>query len=432
MTSRSTYPIVQLLEQRSKFFCPAKWTELYLYLNHGNSNSCHHPIPHRIPVELLDNPGVLHNTPHKLKMQQLMVDGHRPQECHMCWHIEDLDPDVLSDRIHKSEKWKEDISTLNVDPNHIPKLIEVIFDNTCNLRCSYCDSGSSSVWATEVTRNPIILKTDYRKLYYKLSLTKEIESDKYFDAWMRWWPEIKNKVEVLKISGGEPLLSKKGWQFIDYLDCAPQLNFCINSNLSCDSALIEKLFSKADQFKSITIGASIDAIDSVAEYTRQGLDYNKFINNVELWCEKSPDNCFIYLQNTVNIFGIWGVTDMFDLSIRLRKKYPGKVNNFYSVIVRFPELQSISLLPDDVRAKLVKKIQGWLELNGSDLTNIEKPQVERIISYLNSIPEPLHNLPKKHLEQDLKKFITWYDKSSKIKFEDVYPKEFTDWIYQIQ
>lgn len=132
------------LDKRSKFFCPAKWTELYLYLNHGNTNSCHHPIPHRIPKELLDDPYVLHNTPFKLQQQQLMVNGQRPEECHMCWHIEDADPNVVSDRFVKSVMWQDQIETLTVDKHSIPNLIEVVFDNLCNLTCSYCDSGQSS------------------------------------------------------------------------------------------------------------------------------------------------------------------------------------------------------------------------------------------------------------------------------------------------
>ena len=89
MIKRKDHPTYKLLQERSDFFCTAKWNELFLYLNHGLCNSCHHPIPHEIPKELLGDPNVLHNTPHKLAQQQLMIDGKRPKECHMCWHIED-------------------------------------------------------------------------------------------------------------------------------------------------------------------------------------------------------------------------------------------------------------------------------------------------------------------------------------------------------
>jgi sulfatase maturation enzyme AslB (radical SAM superfamily) len=420
------HPIYQILEQRGKFFCPAKWTELFLYLNHGNSNSCHHPIPHKIPKELLSNPSVLHNTPHKLKMQQLMLDGHRPDECHNCWHIEDLGPTTISDRIHKSEFWADEITKLEVDSEYIPKFIEVVFDNTCNLMCSYCDSGSSTMWDSKIKSEKLILRTDYRKLYYRPAITEE--TNEYFNAWMRWWPNIKDKVEYLKFSGGEPLISKNCQHFLDTLTNTPQLRLAANTNLSYNKLVLEKLAAKSANFKSITISASIDAIGDIAEYSRQGLNYQVFLDNLHNWCTETPSNCIINIQSTTNIFNIWGVTDVFDLSIQLRKQYPTKVTDIYNTIVRFPEYQSISVLPNFLKQLLASKISHWLDSNEGHLSAKEKNYIEKIIVYLNSEPEQLHALPLKNLRLDLKRFIEYYDKTATKKFKDIYPIEFVNWI----
>jgi organic radical activating enzyme len=430
MNKRSDYPVYQLLEKRGNFFCPAKWTELYLYLNHGNSNSCHHPLPHKIPREMLSNPSVLHNTPHKLAQQSLMITDQRPEECHMCWHVEDLGETAISDRIHKSIIWSNDINALTVDPNHTPKLIEVVFDNICNLMCSYCDSGQSSTWANKITNNPMFFKTDYRKLYYKQSIDPAVDNTVYFDAWMRWWPDIKDKVEYLKLSGGEPLLSKNCWQFLEALTYTPQLSLAINSNLSYNSSILAKFCDKVKNFKLVIVSASIDATGDIAEYSRQGLDYSNFIKNIDYWCTSTPEHCTINLQSTVNIFNIWGITDMFDLSIKLKQQYPNKVNDFYSTIVRFPEFQTISILPDNLKHDLANNIQVWLDHNTEKLSEIENNYVRKIILYLNSTPELLRNLPKKNLISDLIKFIDYYDKSSKKKFKEVYPSEFVEWVNQ--
>mgnify|MGYP003678129579 CR=1 FL=1 len=106
---RSENKTYQKLKEKSEFFCTAKWNELYLYLNHGLTNSCHHPIPQEIP-----------------------------KECHMCWHIEDSDPNAISDRLIKSSEDMDDIEILSPDVSHKPKFVEVVFDNVCNLSCSYC------------------------------------------------------------------------------------------------------------------------------------------------------------------------------------------------------------------------------------------------------------------------------------------------------
>lgn len=427
MTNRSEYPIYKILEQRSEFFCPAKWTELYLYLNHGNSNSCHHPIPHKIPAELLSsNPEVLHNTPHKLKMQQLMIDGHRPTECHMCWHIEDLGPAAISDRIHKSQLWEDEIATLTVDPTYIPKFIEVVFDNTCNLMCSYCDSGQSSTWENKIKSVKLFLKTDYRKLYYRPGI--ETINDEYFNAWMQWWPTIKDQVTYLKLSGGEPLLSKNCWQFLDGLTNSPQLTLAVNSNLSFNELVIDRLLKKANKFKLVTISASIDAVTNIAEYARQGLNFELFLNNIKYWCVNGSDNCTITLQSTTNVFNIWGLTDFFDLSIDLRKQFPSKVLGSYNTLVRFPEYQSISILPDELKQELVIKINKWLDINKNDLFASEIDYIEKIVVYLSNDPEPMHNISLRDLRLDLIKFIAYYDETAIKKFKDVYPKEFVSWI----
>jgi organic radical activating enzyme len=431
MTDRKDYTIHKILETKSEFFCPAKWTELYLYLNHGNSNSCHHPIPHEIPKELLDDPAVLHNTPHKLKMQQLMLDGHRPDECHMCWHIEDADSAAISDRILKSQKWQQHIQDLTIDPHYVPSLIEVVFDNYCNLTCSYCDSGQSSSWATKIHSEPLLLETDQRQLYSKIHIAPGTTKSEYLDAWLRWWPTIQDQVEIIRVSGGEPLISKNFWKFVDSMGTVNKLDLAINSNLSVDSKYVKRLADRAGDFSSISIGASIDATGAVAEYARQGLDYSKFIANIEYWCSETPSNCSIYLQSTVNILNVWGLTDKFDLGIQLRQRYPGRVTDLYCTVVRSPEFQSIGILPAHLKLKLHKQMQSWAAKNGQYLTSEELIYIHKIISYLANAPISNHHFTQRQLEIDFVKFLQYYDHTSKQKYQDVYPAEFVEWVHTL-
>ena len=429
MKSRKDYPVYSILENKSSFFCPAKWTELYLYLNHGSTNSCHHPIPHAIPEELLTDPYVLHNTPHKMQMQQAMIDGQRPQECHMCWHIEDMDPDVVSDRIIKSTVWQNDIDTLTVDPHHVPRFIEVVFDNYCNLSCSYCDSGQSSSWAEKIHRQPLHLETDYRNLYNTIHIAPGSTKSAYVAAWNQWWAEIGPKVERLKISGGEPLLSKNVWQFFETL--GPDLNsLTINSNFSVPTKTVQRFIEVTKSFHGVAVAASIDATGDMAEYARQGLDYDQFMCNVDVWCQSKPTNV-LHLQSTVNVLNIWGLTDKFDLSIELSQRYPGKINPFYTTVVRFPEFQSITILPTELKNNLAAQIKQWFDNNGHWLTEREQSYVNKIIVYLQQQSRPLINLDPTKLAIDFKKFIMYYDTAAKKSYRQIYPTEFIQWIDSI-
>jgi hypothetical protein len=62
-----------------------------------------------IVEELKHNPSAIHNTKHKKKMREMMLEGKRPKECEYCWKIEDMGRDAdgnppVSDRTYKTVK----------------------------------------------------------------------------------------------------------------------------------------------------------------------------------------------------------------------------------------------------------------------------------------------------------------------------------------
>lgn len=427
---KNKFPIIPILEQKSEFFCPAKWTELFLYLNHGLSNSCHHPIPHEIPAHLLSDPYVLHNTPHKLKMQEQMMQGQRPDECHMCWHIEDSNPDVASDRVVKSQRWADEIAELKPDPHYIPKTIEVVFDNYCNLNCSYCDAGQSSSWATKVAQQPLLLETDYRQLYSKVHIVPGSTKSEYLDAWLKWWPEIKHKVDMIKVSGGEPLMSPNLWKFIESTTTAENTFLSVNSNFSVKQQLVDKFIKSTTGFKQIQVGASVDAVGPIAEYARQGLDYNLFISNVKRYLDTTDSKYQLYLQSTINVFSVWGFVDKLTLFLELKRQYPGRIS-MYSTVVRFPEFQSVLLLPKEQTQQLGDIVSEWLEKNKNELSLNEQSMVDKVAKYLQYRPLPANNLDQDKLKLDLKKFLLYYNTSAVHNYRDIYPIEFITWIDSI-
>ena len=92
---------IQILEEKrekinnvSCSFCTAKWLQTTLLLQNGYNHSCHHPAPHKIPLEEIEaDPAALHNSKFKKEQRAKMLKGERPSECGYCWKIEDLDND---------------------------------------------------------------------------------------------------------------------------------------------------------------------------------------------------------------------------------------------------------------------------------------------------------------------------------------------------
>ena len=77
------------LNDVGKGFCLAKWNQVSILLQTGQTHSCHHPSPHHIPLEELENnPSALHNTKFKKAQRKTMLNGGRPAECDYCWKNE--------------------------------------------------------------------------------------------------------------------------------------------------------------------------------------------------------------------------------------------------------------------------------------------------------------------------------------------------------
>lgn len=140
-------------------FCTAKWLQTTLMLQNGYNHSCHHPAPHKIPLEEIEaDPAALHNSQFKKAQRAKMLNGERPSECNYCWKIEDLGNDYFSDRHYKtSDSWAWDrfneIATSDPQDNVYPSYLEVSFSNACNFACTYCSPEISSKWMEDIKQN---------------------------------------------------------------------------------------------------------------------------------------------------------------------------------------------------------------------------------------------------------------------------------------
>ena len=161
-------------------FCLAKWHHVTMYLQSGETHSCYHPRPHKIPLsELADNPSALHNTQEKKIERQMMLEGKKPEGCQYCWNIEAMGPDYISDRhirnasIFTEERF-EQTAKGPWDQNINPEYIEINFGNECNFKCGYCHPKYSTSFYKEIEKfGPVTsvknhrCDVDWMKLYQR-------------------------------------------------------------------------------------------------------------------------------------------------------------------------------------------------------------------------------------------------------------------------
>lgn len=430
----------------SPSFCSAKWLQTTLYLQNGYNHSCHHPSPHKIPVEeVLANPAALSNSNFKKQARKQMLAGIRPEECNYCWKMEDLNKDYFSDRHYKTaDYWSwdrlEEVSEAPWDKDTFPSYLEVSFSNACNLKCSYCSPEISSKWLEEIkqfgpypttgsTNDLDMLKQGGRYPY------KHSEPNPYVDAFWKWFPEAYKHLKVFRITGGEPLMSKDTWKVLEFIKQNPNkdLEVAINSNLCVEDKLIDKLIGYINDLEGlvghIRVFTSLESIGQRAEYSRFGLNYEQWLTNINKVLQQTNVN--VPIMTTINILSITSFNDFIDVVMDLRTKYnldftqnriPLSVN-----LISWPAHLQCTLLDKDVRQQLANDIlshcEQWLKYHSKEkfarIYLEEWDQIKRMCDYISSYDSMDDDDAKR---VDFVKFIKVYDFRRRTNFAMVFPE----------
>jgi len=428
----------RVLNSKSKSFCGAKWGNSTLWLNTGETSSCHLPPVHKIDIEQIKkNPAKLHSTGHKIKMRRRMQKGVKPSECEYCWKIEEMGDEYISDRVFKSQQYTEEEMEQwfnnNADDLMVPPYLEIMFDRPCNFACCYCNANFSSTWANDIKKNGFYKLESHGGGAFKHDGSPnnawENTNNPFIDAFWKWWPELSKGLRILRITGGEPLLSKHVWKVIDLcIKEKPSFELSLNSNLSVSDKNIDRLIESSHKLDSLTLFTSMETVDGHAEYTRDGLNYNKWKTNVErVYSESNAHRMTIMM--TVNALCLFKITEFLDQVLEWKHKY-GKHKVRLSVnFLRFPAFMSITILPDDIRHKLSKQLDDWYDKNkdNPEIAQWEIDDLKRLLKYVKVI-ETAHSYDD-DLEvnrRDFKSFFKQYDKRRNTSI-NVFPDYFLEW-----
>ena len=254
--------------------CQLKWVWSTIYLTTGETASCHRTNHHKFDYNTFN----FHNTPEKIQDRERMLQGQWPQSgCEYCHNIEEAGG--ASDRITNLDFWSFDqpkeLQDNPIATSITPRILEIYFNNTCNLKCTYCGPYFSSLWNDELRR--------FGDETFVVNKNFESNKQKCFD----WLKQNIHELYQLNVLGGEPLYQAEFDQLLDLLEehPAPELTLTFFSNLAVVHDKLTQKINRIEKLKErghikrLIITASLDCWGPEAEFARFPLNLTTWEKN---------------------------------------------------------------------------------------------------------------------------------------------------------
>lgn len=380
--------------------CQSKWAWSTVFLSEGITRSCHRASESQLTTENFQN---FHNTDVKIADRQKMLDGIWPDGgCNYCRRNEEAGG--FSDRLlHNSTP---NLTPIELETNITattvsPTLLEVFFDNTCNLACLYCDPQTSSKLADENKKFGSFDKFGVTLPILEVKHTKNLAPE-----FWKWMETNFHSLKRFHFLGGEPFLQKELDAIIDFINSHPnpecELSLVSNLMISKDRLVsyIEKFkqLVKTKKIKLLVITSSIDCWGVEQEFVRRGLDISIWEENFKYLIE----NRWIEL-NINQTIGPLAIKTMPELLVKLNDwKKTRPIGHFFSAISNISYMQ-LNIFGPNVFTQDFKKILS--------LMTGDREQDKWAIKYMSSIADEIEIKPRNNKE--LKKLLIFLDEKDR-------------------
>ena len=303
--------------------CNSKWTWSTIWLNKGQTASCHRVNPVDIDPNNFAN---FHNLPKKIADRELMLEGKWPKGgCEYCQKIEQAGGH--SDRQHNNAIGGYVPIELATNPaaTHVtPRIVEIFAQNTCNLACIYCTEDLSSKIATENKKFGHL-----GNLIANMPVVSEKQISAYFNQFIEWLDNNIQGLSRLHLLGGETLIQHELIErVVEIIKRKPNPNLQLNifSNFNAPE---KYWYSYMNQFKDLCssghigrldLTCSIDCWGEPAEYVRRGLNLEKLEKYLAWAADQSEDWLYLNINQTVSSMTIKTMPELIEKINQYSKK----------------------------------------------------------------------------------------------------------------
>jgi organic radical activating enzyme len=411
---------------QSKTACLLKWAWSTIFISTQKTSSCHRVNHDDITVENFDS---FHNTPQKILAREQMRRGEWPKAgCQYCEKVEDAGG-MSYRQVHLAGMHFDVPPELidNPEANIVtPTIVEVYFSNVCNMGCLYCGSHFSSLWEAENNKfGRFAKKGIYLKTSDDLIPSDSKNYNDLVDKFFNWLENNYKSIKALHILGGEPFYQSELDRCIDFYNThpAPELRFCIISNLKVSTikfqATIDKLLKLKSESKigEVHITGSLDCWGKEAEYIRHGLDLNEYSANIEYLLDKEIGVGINSAINLLSIKTMPGLIEKINYWNSIRVKYdtnPQSLIYWTFTTVVSPDIMCPDIFPEDFFKDDFEKIIAMMPTD-SEFQNQQK-------EHMIGISKQIASLPKNHNKiNTLKMYLNEMDRRRNKNWQELFP-----------
>jgi len=229
----------------SKFFCAAPWRGLHVNPN-GDVKTCCAGDPNMLGNLNKYSISEILNSSVLKEIRDSIRQGEPHRYCINCVQAEKYGE---SERTwHNSVNYDFDVASASVD-EHVPALVDVRWNTTCNLSCNYCGEKCSSKWAA-LKKMPI--KSSTRN--YFLEVCDYLE-------------QHQSAIREVALVGGEPLLLPENDRLLEVLPSNCIVTVITNASVNFEQNSIAQ---KLQQRSQVGWSLSFDNVGEKFEYVRHG------------------------------------------------------------------------------------------------------------------------------------------------------------------
>ena len=281
----------------TKIYCPSMWKSVHVDTDGYLTPCC-------LFIHREDKKSKLVNIQHAETILQEEFQEYRdqlsngiwPSGCNQCKFAEEEGRD--SKRLQ--DMWMLHNGTMQTPPEDVSlEYLQLKTGRLCNLRCTICTPACSTAISTELLRIGKLDRYTYDRLNEEIAWSYDVEQYKKLNPGETGYFRI-------DIAGGEPLLNKTHFEWLDQLPNPEKTILLYNTNGTQRPSRKEIDIWK--KFKGIILSFSIDSYGDKFEKLRVGAKWDQVLDNLK-YCQEEIISKEFDL-NTSNVSVVMTVSKM--------------------------------------------------------------------------------------------------------------------------